>query len=220
MALRNPVCHGMSELPNAGAERERLNALICEGAIEDIELSSEAKHISKGLALTIGSALGQFPPSADQCLSAFQATNKVGLTAGARAWSKHAHRSAFEETQSFENNPSKVDSIGWWGSPRGSVSIINDKALSLFWKVTNATTWRNLHWLPHDVLVYEVRVVEGYGMRWSKQCAPRDSDGDVYKQREDAGRDSPWTFRGFVEPMMENGHELGWRHSIVKHDEE
>lgn len=23
---------------------------------------------------------------------------------------------------------------------------------------------------------------------------------------------SPWIFRGFVEPMMENGHEVGWRH--------
>lgn len=24
--------------------------------------------------------------------------------------------------------------------------------------------------------------------------------------------DVPWVFRGFVEPMMDNGHEVGWRH--------
>jgi hypothetical protein len=24
----------------------------------------------------------------------------------------------------------------------------------------------------------------------------------------------PWVFRGFVEPMIENGHELGWKHNV------
>jgi hypothetical protein len=61
-------------------------------------------------------------------------------------------------------------------------------------------TWRNLHWLPQRALVYEVRVLEGYGMRWSQD------------QSDDGEEEKPWSFRGFVEPMMENGHELGWRH--------
>jgi hypothetical protein len=87
-----------------------------------------------------------------------------------------------------------TDAGGWWGRAKGPVDVINANALELFWKVMNGATWRNLHWLPHEVLVYEVRVQEGYGMRWFRVA------------------DGPWEMRGFVEPMMENGHEYGWRH--------
>lgn len=75
-------------------------------------------------------------------------------------------------------------------------------------KVFNHASWRNLHWLPHQVLVYEVRVREGYGMRWAQ-------DRGGAQQGEEGGThaDTPWLFRGFLEPMMENGHELGWRHA-------
>jgi hypothetical protein len=122
----------------------------------------------------------------------------------------------------------------------------------------NAASWRNLHWLPHQVLVYEVRVPEGYGMRWSQdrssvKATPtstdvpgdsktialpvsvesaKDVEGssirpaieqasalgglDVSAEDPPAGDSSThapnWVFRGFVEPMMENGHEVGWRH--------
>ena len=89
------------------------------------------------------------------------------------------------------------------GHSSGAVASINERALVLFWRVTNGATWRNLHWLPHQVLVYEVRVPEGYGMRWSQ---------DRSDAVEDVGNERPWVFRGFVEPMMENGHESGWRH--------
>ncbi|KAJ3496259.1 hypothetical protein NLJ89_g10510 [Agrocybe chaxingu] len=60
------------------------------------------------------------------------------------------------------------EDAGWWGIASGPVAVINEKALKLFWKVMNGASWRNLHWLPHQVLVYEVRVPEGYGMRWSQ----------------------------------------------------
>jgi len=44
--------------------------------------------------------------------------------------------------------------------------------------------------LPGDLPIIEIRVKEGYGMRWQL-------DG---------------FFRGFLEPQMPNGHENGWKH--------
>jgi hypothetical protein len=143
----------------------------------------------------------------------------------------------------------------------------------------DGATWRNLHWLPHAVLVYEVRVPEGYGMRWSQDrsalvtgedvggtaseasasappespaaegaqtvaasppvntrpevitsaCATPEPDAVSPSTKEsalptDAPLDAPappasaapaeppWLFRGLVEPMMPNGHEVHWRH--------
>ena len=147
------------------------------------------------LALTIGFAVGQEPPTYDECYAAFGVPNSAGLTTGARAWSKHAHRSGNND----EKSDSQSTSLSWWGRPRGPVSAINAGALGIFERVMRNASWRNLHWLPHTVLVYEVRVPEGYGMRWSQ-------DRPCTENKQD------WVFRGFVEPMMENGHELGWRH--------
>ncbi|KAG7441390.1 uncharacterized protein BT62DRAFT_982798 [Guyanagaster necrorhizus] len=187
---KTPQCSGMSELPSAASEREKL-------AAGKTDLSTPlAIHFSLGLAYTIGSAVGSIPPSVDVCLEAFTVPNKAGLTAGARAWSKHFHRS-----QSAEELTSK----GWWGQPSGPVTIINERALALFWKIVNEASWRNLHWLPHRILVYEVRIEEGYGMRWFQDQSPGEQGPEDLGVR-------PWIFRGFVEPMMENGHEVGWRH--------
>jgi hypothetical protein len=77
--------------------------------------------------------------------------------------------------------------------------------MKLFRKVMDNASWRNLHWLPHQVLVYEVRVPDGYGMRWSQN-----QNDDREAQLTAEGKS--WVFRGFLEPQMENGHEIGWRH--------
>ncbi|TEB29673.1 hypothetical protein FA13DRAFT_1579390, partial [Coprinellus micaceus] len=215
--LRDPVCYGLEELAGAKAKRSKV------ARPEEVHPASPLfHHLSQGLALTIGSALGSTPPDTAACLSAFLIPNKAHLTAGARAWSKHAHRSQPLATPSspHEETIPEIDSgersDGWWGRPSGPVASINERALALFWKVVGGATWRNLHWLPHRVLVYEVRVEEGYGMRWSQdQSAMAGEDGSrrPVEDREGAeGVLQPWTFRGFVEPMMENGHELGWRH--------
>jgi hypothetical protein len=45
-------------------------------------------------------------------------------------------------------------------------------------------------YLPHNVSIIELRIKEGYGIRWETTGA----------------------FRGFLEPQMENGHEKGWKH--------
>ena len=51
-------------------------------------------------------------------------------------------------------------------------------------------SWINIHGLPHEITIIELRVDKGYGIRWQ-------IDG---------------MFRGFLEPQMEDGHEKGWRH--------
>jgi len=205
MSIPTPHCQGMAEHPLTGPERARLSADAHE-ANDPLSI-----HILHGLAYTVGSALGSTPPSKETCLAAFIAPNKAGLTAGARAWSKHSHRSQKEEISEpdadidVERERKKkrrieADSLGWWGTPSGSVATINEKAVELFWKVMDGASWRNLHWLPHQVLVYEMRVPDGYGMRWSQ---------DQSEQAEMTDGPKDWVFRGFLEPQMENGHEVG-----------
>ncbi|KAJ8520025.1 hypothetical protein ONZ45_g3065 [Pleurotus djamor] len=231
--IPTPVCFSLSEVPQATAERERVRAAgflnLASGTSDPITI-----HLSHGLAYTVGSALGSIPPSTEECLEAFTLPNKAGLTAGARAWSKHAHRSYGDEAvppdvSSSAEEPTDAKTAkkkkkmelpsGWWGRPSGPVKDINERALELFWRIMNNATWRNLHWLPHQVLVYEARVEEGYGMRWSQDRASHaeGTDAGTNGKEETAevkveveGR--PWIFRGFVEPMMEDGHEKGWRH--------
>lgn len=189
--INTPFCDGLVETEGASARRSRLNELLSLG---DLPMSPSPleQHILHGLACTVGSALGSTPPSVEQCLLAFTASNSAGLSVGARAWSKHGHRSG-EHPATAKMTKDSLSS-GWWGRPKGPVETINANALELFWRVINNVTWKNLHWLPHQVLVYEVRVQEGYGMRWSRS------------------KEGPWLFRGFVEPMMVDGHERGWLH--------
>jgi len=204
-SLPNPYCHGMQEHPSAVPERAKLLARSDSGSTSGSALDPLSFHLSLGLAYTVGSAIGSRPPSTDSCLAAFVSPNRVGLTAGARAWSKHAHRSQPQPEGISPEDATKTaeSSAGWWGTPSGPVAAINERALALFWKVMNSATWRNLHWLPHQILVYEVRVAEGYGMRWSQDRSGAQGDDDENPE---------WVLRGFVEPMMEDGHEVGWRH--------
>ncbi|KDR70213.1 hypothetical protein GALMADRAFT_160026 [Galerina marginata CBS 339.88] len=222
--LVDPHCFGQEELSNASQERARVaeiirrrklssdpsasDAAVLPAADADKEFESSAlfTHLAHGLAYTVGSALGTTPPSRETCLAAYLVPNSAGLTAGSRAWSKHSHRSQPPPSDEAETDKRKR-STGWWGITAGPVAVINEKSLDLFWKVMNDATWRNLHWLPHQILVYEVRGTEGYGMRWSQDQGDREGDDSPKKDR-------PWTFRGFVEPMMENGHELKWRHPV------
>jgi hypothetical protein len=205
-----PRCSNIEELPSAAAERARLESMLSRGDQSEIEKerlgNPLSKHVLHGLAYTVGSALGSDPPTREECFSAFTAVpGKSRLTAGAKAWAKHAHRSG----------DAGGERAGWWGKqPTGPVVGINERAVLLFARVMDHATWRNLHWLPHQVLVYEVRVEEGYGMRWSQDR----SKGGGETGEDDAGITPevvdapPWIFRGFVEPMMENGHEIRWRH--------
>ncbi|KAI9309129.1 hypothetical protein BJ944DRAFT_54953 [Cunninghamella echinulata] len=130
------------------------------------------------------------PPSLNECMIAFttiyKKQNTKGkkqqphtLTNGAKALSKHWHRD--RET-------------GFWGNCTGSDSTKNLYAVKVLFRIMTNAVWINMHSLPHDEIVYEIREINGYGARWT-----------TFNQNE-------WTFRGFLEPQMENGHEIGWVH--------
>ncbi|KXN82903.1 hypothetical protein AN958_02055 [Leucoagaricus sp. SymC.cos] len=227
-----PHCYNMEELPTASSARAQtiqiLSLIKEKKTLSPSQLEFQSSplftHLSSGLALTTGSALGYKPPTPSQCLASFQAPNKVGLTAGARAWTKHAHRSQqYHPSAASKKNKGEP---GWWGHAQGPRDILNEGAHTLFCKIVKEASWRNLHMLPHDVLAYEMRVPEGYGMRWSRDLKAMKEkkegfeDGHVGDEEKEDGpseaSESPWTFRGFVEPMMENGHELGWRHELTR----
>jgi hypothetical protein len=58
--------------------------------------------------------------------------------------------------------------------------------------------------------------VEGSSIRPAVEQASTPEGLDVPVEdppADDSSTHAPnWVFRGFVEPMMENGHEVGWRH--------
>ncbi len=107
------------------------------------------------------------------------------LTVGARALCKHSHRS----------------SEGYWGICKGPESVKNDIALSKLLHLLDQCVWINLHKMSGtntDETIIEIRESQGYGARWT--------------WRIESGQIVDMKFRGFVEPMMVNGHEVGWRH--------
>jgi len=131
------------------------------------------------LSRTTGS-LDQFPPSEQTIRESFNTKHREGsrseLTVGARALAKHIHRASSQ----------------WWGDKvRGPEVERNATANLVLDRILDNATWQNMHQLPHDVYIYEVRCVDGYGARWS-------ADGS--------------SFRGFLEPHHPDGHEHGWKH--------
>ena len=94
--IPTPECHGLSEIPLAAEERAELNRIAALGVVtaEDgaWKLRPIQRYLARGLAVTTGSAIEESPPSDEECLQAFLVSNSPGLTAGARAWTKHAHR--------------------------------------------------------------------------------------------------------------------------------
>eukprot|EP00051_Salpingoeca_urceolata_P035941 m.32086 g.32086 ORF g.32086 m.32086 type:complete len:408 (-) comp9931_c0_seq2:325-1548(-) len=132
-----------------------------------------------GVRRTQGS-VARLPPPLNACLASFDALHKPQsaskLTCGARALAKHCHR---DQSTSF------------WGASTGSIEAKNKHARHVLAKLLSDVTWLNVHLLPHDLAVFEIRNSESYGARWS-------ADGSE--------------FRGFLEPQMEDGHDVGWRH--------
>jgi len=127
---------------------------------------------------TQGSCTTMCPPPLPLVVAAFNSTGKgrQTLTEGARAVSKHFHRDA---TNKF------------WGDNRGSDAEKNRQANGILRRLFREAVWLNVHQLPHETTICEIRTVQGYGARWS-------GDGNF--------------FRGFLEPHVADGHERGWRH--------
>ncbi|CAG9318974.1 unnamed protein product [Blepharisma stoltei] len=134
-----------------------------------------------GVRRTQGSIDKCLPPSKSFLERAFsqlhtaEESKKSSLTVGARALTKHCHRS----------------SDGFWGKISGTEVMKNAVAQQVLDRFFTNCVWINIHCLPNEEPVIEVRVQEGYGVRWL-----------INKQQ----------FRGFLEPQMEGGHERGWRH--------
>jgi hypothetical protein len=113
------------------------------------------------------------PPEVSRLLAAFCAphaslrhkgspereTPSSKLSAGARALSKHCHRSA----------------SGFWGEISGSEEQKNAHALWVLQRrILAEAVWMNLHLLPGSEPVFEVRQAGGYGARWS-------ADGQLFR---------------------------------------
>ncbi len=92
------------------------------------------------------------PPTRTRLIAAVNKEYKQGLTSGARAWTKHAHRSSDK----------------FWGEIKGSTADKNNGSLQLISRILDNTTWWNIfgHY-AHDT-VYEARVSTGHGVRWGK----------------------------------------------------
>lgn len=199
-ALPHPHCEGMSELVYASAERIALRADHLRGAMDDDDALTESPslclatdviqyHILLGLAVTGGSAFGHEAPGEELCRQLFtEACDRpdkqaVQLHKGGKALTKHCHRA----------------SSGWWGPCTGRPLDKNISSEAVLDRIIAGATWRNVFWLPHNILAYEIRVAEGYGVRYQQDL----------KAIEPA-----WTFRGFVEPAAagDTGHTAKWRH--------
>lgn len=82
-------------------------------------------------------------------------------------------------------------SSGWWGIIKGNDAAKNEAARLKLESLLNEAVWKNIHSLPHGHVTMEVRNAQGYGARWY-----------IADQ----------SFRGFLEPPMQDGHAVGWRH--------
>ncbi|KAG2227606.1 hypothetical protein INT45_002291 [Circinella minor] len=141
---------------------------------------------------TGGNVFNAMPPSLSECIEAFTRIYEkpnakprrhgqpYQLSVGAKALSKHWHRDREEL---------------FWGICTGTEKKKNEHANQILIKILNDPVWINLHSLPHDRIVYEIRQSQGYGVRWTM-----DEKG------------ASWYFRGFLEPQMEDGHASKWVH--------
>jgi len=107
------------------------------------------------------------------------------LTVAARAQAKHAHRGSTDK---------------FFGSIQGGVDVQNSRTEQIISQLMAEAAWINCHTFGGGTSVVEIRVLSGYGARWSADwsvdlCVPRDVQ-----------------FRGYLEPQMEDGHKTKWRH--------
>ncbi|TYH83579.1 hypothetical protein ES332_D02G141600v1 [Gossypium tomentosum] len=144
------------------------------------ELSYEGVQSLLGLAHTTGTISDVLSPPKSTLLSSFMLSYNPDvkgstLTHGARALAKHVNRSSNK----------------YWGNLNGSDSNKNKLAMGVIMDLISNSCWLNMYTVQPHGDVFEIRVAEGYGARWSK---------DGYK------------FIGFLEPYMDDGHLKGWKH--------
>ncbi|WOL00399.1 hypothetical protein Cni_G09112 [Canna indica] len=109
-----------------------------------------------GMAHTIGTVADALPPPRSFLISSSTKPTRpnvtgCSLTDAARALAKHANRS----------------SDGWWGVLSGSDFNKNRLALQMIYRLLNDCCWMNAHIIQPHGCVFEIRVLDGYGARWS-----------------------------------------------------
>ncbi|XP_022992291.1 uncharacterized protein LOC111488653 isoform X3 [Cucurbita maxima] len=144
------------------------------------ELSYEGLQGLLGLTHTAGTVPDVLPPPRSALLSSFILPYKpegkgIKLTHGAKALAKHHHRSSSK----------------YWGTFHGNDSDKNRLAMNTIVHLIAHCCWLNIHMVAPHGIVFEIRIAEGYGARWS-------NDGNK--------------FIGFLEPYMEDGHWKKWKH--------
>ncbi|VAI02660.1 uncharacterized protein LOC119295154 isoform X1 [Triticum dicoccoides] len=133
-----------------------------------------------GLANTSGTVPDGLPPPKSMLISSCMKLHKptvksCSLTDAARALAKHVHRSR----------------DGWWGCLHGSDPKKNQISSEVIDRLLREGCWINIHLTQPNRPVFEIRVYEGYGARWSH-------DG--------------LKFIGFLEPYTPDGFLNGWKH--------
>ncbi|KAF3457765.1 hypothetical protein FNV43_RR02424 [Rhamnella rubrinervis] len=110
-----------------------------------------------GLTSTEGTIEYALPPPRSSLLSSFMSPYKPNVTSsklthGARALAKHVHRSSNK----------------YWGAFDGTDPNKNKLALDVITHLVTNCCWLNVHTVPPHGEVFEIRVSDGYGARWSK----------------------------------------------------
>eukprot|EP00195_Chlamydomonas_chlamydogama_P015425 CAMPEP_0202896898 /NCGR_PEP_ID=MMETSP1392-20130828/5802_1 /ASSEMBLY_ACC=CAM_ASM_000868 /TAXON_ID=225041 /ORGANISM="Chlamydomonas chlamydogama, Strain SAG 11-48b" /LENGTH=978 /DNA_ID=CAMNT_0049582401 /DNA_START=108 /DNA_END=3044 /DNA_ORIENTATION=+ len=264
-----PMCSsGSSSSTTSKASSETIENLLLR-----VYKDPHMLYVLLGFRITTGTStcLDRIP-SLRECVTAFAQlhapSTKSRLTVGARALAKHTHRDS---------------SSSWWEPATGPECLKNALAVRVLAKVLSGACWINLHHLPPDKSVLEMRVVQGYGARWEVQVQQQDELEQQQRQQQQAGSEaqqpqsgeeqgqekqggeehvpaaqpqagheaaaeavaegaesagahvtpapSPTSehpgvvsqgragnalvvrFRGFLEPQIVGGHEVGWRHA-------
>lgn len=84
-----------------------------------------------------------------------------------------------------------MDSGVFFLDPVSKNSDKNKHAMDIINSFIGQCCWMNIHIVPPHGEVFEIRVAQGYGARWSP-------DGTK--------------FIGFLEPYSEDGHSMAWKH--------
>lgn len=150
VSLQDAVSYFKDVLKNFKNNSERLK----ETLIQTFEKTPfEVILIILGQRLTSASKRDEtgIPPSREVLLeSCFEPFNKE-ISIAARAWEKHVGR--------------KKDSI--FGEIKGNVTQKKEKVEKLIHYIINHKTWWNIFYHYKHGLVYEIRVQNGQGLRWS-----------------------------------------------------
>ncbi|XP_024996369.1 uncharacterized protein LOC112529352 isoform X4 [Cynara cardunculus var. scolymus] len=133
-----------------------------------------------GIAHTIGTIPDALPLPRSTLLHSFSLPHNPDvkssvLNIGARALAKHVNRSNGK----------------FWGSFAGSEPQKNMLAFKVISNLIAHCCWLNVHIVPPHGAIFEIRVQDGYGARWSLK---------------------PTKFIGFLEPYTKDGYMKGWKH--------